>query len=132
MKDGFSTKQELALDTLLKTPNVAEAARISGLARSTMHKYLSNPGFKAELFRRRRDQMAEGSAELRAGVKSAARELREIIEKKSTSDQVKINAINSLLTHAARFAELTDIEEQLADIVARQDEIDKRNRGIYT
>lgn len=129
MKKKFTDRQESALAVLVNTPNIAEAARECGLHRSTLFTYLQNPDFKAELHRRKAEQLQEGEAELRAGIKDAAAELRKIITRKSTSDQIRINAINTLLTHAERFAELVDLSDQLQDIEERQAEIDRRHNG---
>lgn len=129
MKKKFTPNQEKALAVLVNTPSVAEAARECGLHRNSLFTYLADPDFKAELHRRKAEQLQEGEAELRGGIKDAAKELRKIITKKGTSDQIRINAINTLLTHAERFAELVELEDQLLDIAQRQDEIDRRHAG---
>jgi hypothetical protein len=125
----FTDRQEKALTVLINEPSVAEASRALGVHRSTLFNYLANPDFKAELNRRKAEQLQEGAAELRAGVKDSVKVLKWIITKKEASDQVRINAINTLLTHAERFAELVDLEEQLQEISERQNEIDRRHNG---
>lgn len=132
MKTSFSPKQEVALAVLQTTPNISEAARTSGLARSTLHKYLSDPEFKAELFRRKSEQLEEGTAVLRSGLKDSAEELLRIIRKDSTSDQVKINAINTLFAYLARYSELVDVVgrlEELSNIQVNNKAIDPTWRG---
>ena len=134
MKKGFTEKQEVALAVLQTTPNIAEAARISGLARSTLHRFLSVPEFKAELFRRKSEQLEEGTAVLRSGLKDSAEELLRIIRKDSASDQVKINAINTLLAYTARYSELVDIVgrlDELSSIHANNKAIDPMWRGEH-
>lgn len=131
MKKKLTANQEKALSVLVNTPIVSEAARECGLHRNTLFTYLADETFKAELHRRKAEQLQEGEAELRGGIKEAAQELRKIITRKGTSDQTRINAINTLLTHAARFAELVELEDQLLDIAARQDEIERRKNGGF-
>ena len=125
----FTDRQEKALTVLINEPSVAEASRALGVHRSTLFNYLADPDSKAELNRRKAEQLQEGAAELRAGVKDSVKVLKWIITKKEASDQVRINAINTLLTHAERFAELVDLEEQLQEISERQNEIDRRHNG---
>jgi len=49
---ALSTNQRRALAALLSTPTVGEAARQAKLGRRTIHRYLSDATFKAELRRR--------------------------------------------------------------------------------
>lgn len=124
--EKFTKRKEAALEALLDNPNLTAAARESGICRATLYNYLEDPAFKAELAKRKRDQLEEGNAQLRAGIKEAVKELRKIITKKGTSDQTRVNAINALLTHAAKFAEIVDVMERLDQLESTQAEKERR------
>lgn len=110
-KAVLTTKQLRVIPALLQEPSITKAAKRSGAARSSIHLWLKQPEFKAELDRRRLELFNEGLNLLKLSTKKAALKLLEILNSKDPS--AARWAAREILSFAIRAAEIQDIEKRL-------------------
>jgi phage terminase small subunit len=109
--DELTTRQHKAIVALLQNVTVTGAAQESGVAESTLYRWLSQPSFKLE-FRRQRRMMFERAVGLAQRASTAA--IAEIIEVMRSGDNefARLAAAKVIL----ELARETDIEQRVAEI----------------
>lgn len=109
----LSTNQRKAIDALLSEPTIRAAAQMVGVNERTVHRYLSDPSFKAEL-RRRQDELLTAAAAALVGLSGQAIEtLRGLLDDKGTSASVKARVALGWLKQARETVELHDLADRL-------------------
>lgn len=125
-KNGISRRQELALLALLENPSVTSASKVSGISRSTIHKYLSDENFNAEYRKRRRELFGQTTAALTKVSSAAVVALYEIIADKSLPVTGRVSAARAILQYAESGLKSESTAFEMAEILA-EIENDKRN-----
>ena len=114
----MTQKQTSFLKAMLEESTIGKAAEKANISRETARKYLKDPGFKAELEKRRSECLNDTVRFLQSKLTVCSEQLVRIIENEDTADQVKINAINTVFSNFKTMSET-------AEIVARLEEIEK-------
>lgn len=106
-------KKESVLDALVCTTTIAEASKKTGVARSTIYKYMKDADFLEEYNNRRKVLLQENCRALQNEMKGAVKDLLQIRTDKTNSPQVRLNAIDMQLRHTYKLTEQCDILERL-------------------
>jgi len=114
MADELNANQKRALEALLTTPSVAAAARICGLAKRTIWRYLGDDQFKRELRERQDLALSSVTTGLVAGGGLANVALWEILHDPGTSPSVKARVALGLLAAMGKSVELADLADRVA------------------
>ena len=112
----MNAKQIRLLTAMLEESTISKAAEKAGITRATAYKYLKNKTFQTELNRRRSECVGDAVRYLQSKLALCNETLVKIIKSDDTSDQVKINAINSIYTNVKSMVETADILERLNEI----------------
>lgn len=112
----MTAKQTAFLKAMLEESTISKAVKAAGISRDTAYKYLKDPSFKAELDKRRSECLNDTVRFLQTKLTLCSEQLISIIEKEDTSDQVKINAINTVFANFKAMAETADIVTRLEQI----------------
>ena len=98
----FTAKQQIALCQLAAGASNVEAAAQAGVSLSCVEKWKARPDFQKNL----KDAVSRvydaAIAELVAGARDAAKELKRIISDPDVSDRVKVSAIQCLFATAEK------------------------------
>ena len=115
--------QRKALEALLSTNTIEQAAAACGLASKTISRYLADPDFAAELVKREGLLLSEAGRVLLSGQHEALQVLRDIMTGELSKDNDKRLAAVAWLDYCLRFRDLK-IEERLSRL-ERLHEIEK-------
>jgi hypothetical protein len=100
----MTRNQQTGLLALLSTPSVAAAARASGLSRETLHRWLRDPAFRAELDRYREEAFQVALCQVMATAERAVGTLTGLLRYSSPRVQLKAAKAVLDLAFAADFA----------------------------
>ena len=110
----LSDRQLRAIEALLMSASVEDAARRSGLSARTVHRYLSSAEF-AEAFRERlRTRVDVASARLQSATGDAVECLIEVMNDQSASHGVRTKAAVSVIELSWRWLEANEFEDRLS------------------
>lgn len=112
----MTTKQSLFLQAMLEESTIVKASEKAGISRKTAYNYMKNPEFKKELNKRRSECINDTVRFLQGKLALCGETLVEIIEKPNVSEQIKINAINSIYANCKAMTETADIMTRLEQI----------------
>jgi hypothetical protein len=126
--EKLSRTQEQAIQALLTERTLEGAAAKAGIGRSTLRRWLREPGFRARYDQARADVLADATKELAAVSLAAVRAL----ERNLTSGipNVEVGAAKAILDLATK-AQLEDLESRLTALEARQQEGDQSWRPRF-
>ncbi len=100
------------LGALVVDPDVRAACKAAGVGRTTAHRWLNDPAFRAELVRQRDAVLGEALDSVKTHAARAMAELAGLLQSKD--DRLRRLICNDLLGHAMRVREMEDIERRLA------------------
>lgn len=115
-------REDILIQAFLSYPTITEIAEKTGIARSTVYKYLENSDFKAKLSKAKLEVMQNTVSYLQGSLVDCSKELVEIAKSKNASDQVKINACNSVFANCKALTETTDILQRIQVLEETQEE----------
>jgi len=98
----FNAKQQVALCQLAAGATNSEAAAAAGVSLSCIEKWKAKPDFQKSLKDAVSHVFDAAIAELVAGSRDAAKELKRIINDPNVSDRVKVSAIQTLFSTAEK------------------------------
>lgn len=114
---------EMIIQALLSNGSQNMAAKALGVNPATITKRLQNPKFKKKYDEAKAAYLQQAVQELRQELKSSVRTLAEVRDDKEAPQSVRIQAADTILRHACKFSEITDIvseiqalKEQLNDV----------------
>lgn len=105
--------REIILNGLLINTTIRETANATGISEATIYRYLKDEDFKKEYENKRRAMLTDNCHRMQASMERAVNELVAVIDDKSNSAQVRLNAIDMLLRHTYRMTEQIDILDRL-------------------
>lgn len=117
--DTLDFRKEKAIQALLVTPTLKEAAKLSCLSLSTLNRYLKDPKFKKQYREARKQTMETATGQLQAGSREAVHALMEIIRNPKTKDYAKVQACSKVIEMAYKALEMEtalDIQERLEEL----------------
>jgi len=109
----LTPRQRRAVESLLATGDVTEAAAAAGVVRQTVHRWLDQDAFKAAL---REGEAAKLEALSRSLVRlgnKAAGALEAALDDQTAQPGAKVRAADVVLARLLQLKELTDLEERL-------------------
>jgi len=113
---GEKAKREAVIAALLCSPSYEVAAQQSGVAKSTIHRWLQSPAFRAQ-YEVARQQALEGVLTyLRHTMTATVQTLFSIVQHPGSSDMARIAAGRTLLEYAFRGLELQEAVQRLSRI----------------
>lgn len=115
----MTPRQTKAIEALLKTPTKAEAARLAGIAESTLRTYWKDPVFVNEYKRRISGIMEEGTRAAQRAVPSAVRVLLDVAEDEKQGAASRVSACRSLLEYAMRLSERLEVIERITALESK-------------
>jgi hypothetical protein len=111
---NLSKKQQRGIISLLESSTVKEAAKKSGADRSTMHRWLKDPKFKAALEEAKNEQFRVALEQLRSLVPLAVQGLKELAL--SSNDQVRLRTCAEILKAAGTYGTQASVSLALEDL----------------
>ena len=107
-------KQEEAILALLSNRTVEDAARAVNIAPRTLYRWQQDTVFDAAVRKARRAGYALSIARLQQASGVAVSVLLKVLADGATPASVKVRAVDSVLSHAAKAIEIEDIEARVA------------------
>lgn len=111
--EKLGRKKEQAIAALLSQRGIEEAARVAGIAATTLRRWLRLPDFQAEYLQARRDVVLQTNARIQQNSGAAAAVLLKLMVDPATPASVKARASQCILDHANKSLELEDLEVRL-------------------
>ena len=123
--DGLTARQEKLLSTLVGNPNIQAASKAAGVGRSTAHRWLQEPVFRAELTRQRNAMMEETLGSLKSYTAKATEQLINLLD--SENEWVRRQTCKDILGYAFKVREIENVEERL-DAIEKAMELKNPNQ----
>ncbi|HET6456541.1 MAG TPA: hypothetical protein VFI02_19220 [Armatimonadota bacterium] len=116
--EKLSRKQEQAIAALLSQPSIAEAAKSTGIAESTIRRWLKEGAFVEAYRIARRQVVAVALNSLGQACEAAVRTLREIMEDAKAPASSRVASAKAILETVHRACEQEDIVQRVAQLEA--------------
>lgn len=111
--DQLSPKQEQAIIALLAQPTVLRAAEATGVAESTMHRWLDEPGFAAAYRAARRKAFSQAIAITSRYAPLAVQVLGKIMSDEKAPHSARVQAATAVLKFSRESIELDDLAARI-------------------
>ena len=115
----LNTKHRQCIRLLADGLTVAEAAQVLGVGERTVYNWRAKPEFLAALRSADADNLREISRKLTTSSDTALGVLETIMNDTTAPASVRVRAASEILNHRARFYELVNLGDRLADIETR-------------
>lgn len=112
----LSNKQTAFLQAMLEQPTLTKAAAKAGITRKTAYNYMKQPAFLEELDKRRTECISDTVRYMQGKLSLCSETLVSIIENPGTGQQIKINAIQTLLNACKQFTETAEVIARLQNV----------------
>ncbi len=117
-EDTLTVAQHRGVVALLTEPTLQDAAKATGVNRSTLYKWLQEPGFQAAYRDARRQAVHRATARLQEISSEAVEVLREVMGDKAQQGAARVGAARLVLDFAARMTETEDLERRVEERLA--------------
>ena len=117
---------EALVAAFVRTPKIREIQKQTGISRSRLYRLRGDPEFQAVVRERREQLVREAIQRMEEGLSDAVRVLRQIIADESIAPQVRLNAVNTLMSQLANWKQTVEFEARLTaleDIRGQNDTI---------
>lgn len=118
MADSLTFKQRKALEVLLVTGDITQAAQAAHVSRQTVHNWLKQPAFAAALDAGERAALADITRALVRLGEKATKTLESAMSGESIHPSTRVRAADIVLARLLQLRELVTLEERLADLEA--------------
>lgn len=122
--EKLGRKKEQAIAALLSQRGIEEAAHATGIASSTLRRWMRLPEFQAEYLQARRDVVLQTNARIQQNSGAAASVLLKLMADGTTPASVRARVSQCILEHANKSLELEDLEVRLQ----RLEEMEKNKK----
>lgn len=109
---GLTLRHQRLLIALVENPDIQAACKAAGIGRSTAHRWLKDPVFRAELAHQRDAVLSETLDSVKTHAVRAMDELARLLD--TEDDRLRRLICNDILSHTLKIRELEDIERRLA------------------
>jgi hypothetical protein len=116
----FGRKMEEAVAALLSQRNVEEAAKVVGIATTTLIRWQQLPEFQDAYRKARRNAFSQSVGRLQQASTAAVSTLLKVMVDPSTPPGTRVRAADSVLGHSAKAIEIEDIEARVAELERTQ------------
>ena len=110
----FTSKMEAAIAALMSQRNMEEAARVAGIGRQTLIRWLKLPEFQARYREARRAAVSQANARLQQAAGIAASVLQKMMVDGNVPPAVRTRAALYIVTLAKQAFEDDDLEVRVA------------------
>lgn len=110
-KIALTPKQTLALPYIAATDSLTAGAKAARINRNTLHRWMHDPLFRAELERMRKDAESLARVELQGLVLKSINTLAELLE--DPNPRVRAAAVRCALSTALKVGDLREIRHEL-------------------
>lgn len=107
---------------LILAHGVSGAAVIAGVSKNSIYKRLKNPMFRAEFDAAQGIVLSATTGALCDALGDAVTALRDIVNDKSTSAGLRVQAASALLSHGVRYVEVSNIMRRLEALEQKEGE----------
>ena len=104
---------ESLITAFLTSYHPADIMRATGISKSKYYSLKADPEFQRVLTERRTEIVKGAVMKMESYLNEDVEKLQEIIRKEDSSDQVKINAINLLMSQLGQWKNTTEILDRL-------------------
>lgn len=94
----------------------AEAAKAAGIGESTLREYMKDPEFLERYREAFGNLVQDATRQVQQAISPALSTLREVVEDKEEPAQARIQAARTILDHALKFTELSDLLDRIAKL----------------
>lgn len=116
--ESLSPKQQRAIFALLSEPTLEDAAKQTGVQRTTLWRWLQEPDFRSSYMQARRLAVQRAIARTQAVTSEAVETLREIMSDKSAKGSERVAAAKAIIDYAFKGVELEDLAQRLEAVEA--------------
>lgn len=111
--EALTKRQFSAIEALLVSSTVQEAAAVAGVNPKTIYRYMKIPEFDAELKRRKRMLVDRAVMQLQQNCKHAAAALAQICQDEDAPASSRVSAAREIIQSSLKALEVEEIEERL-------------------
>ena len=108
-----NSKRELLLAALLTSPTIRQAAASVNVPERTVYAWLSEPDFKADYEKQKRQAVTEAADYLKSRMNAAAQVVDSIMTDVTTPPNVRLNAASMIIKTGLRLVETGELIERL-------------------
>jgi len=112
----LTPKQEHAIQALLTTQGMDNAARAAGIGPRTLYRWMTDPQFEKAYRKARRDAFGQGAARLQQASGAAVSSILKIMVDQHAPASTKLRAAELVLTHGAKAIEIEDVEARVTEL----------------
>jgi AcrR family transcriptional regulator len=116
--EELTEEQAAALQAVLASRTMDEAAEAVGISRRSLYRLLEAPELQRALRQARAQQMAQAISRLQEEANQAVTTLGEILRNKQASAASRVRAAEAVLEYALRGSELLDIRAEMEELKA--------------
>lgn len=109
-------KQEKAISALLQAQSIREAAKESGIAEATLHRWLKDESFKEAYRAAKREVVQHALCKLQRSAGKAVKVLIDIAEDEKTPASARVSAAKVILETSLKAVEYEDLEKRISEI----------------
>jgi phage terminase small subunit len=126
--EAFTEQQTTFIDAYMEHKNVSKAAQISGVSRSTAHRWLKDAKIKRYLLEAQHDAFTRGMMLIQSSVEEAVSTLTEIMRDQKKSPNARTIASTKLIEFAVQLVRQQQLEDRLAELEGIIEEYEKHGR----
>lgn len=112
----LTVKQAAAMPYIAANPSATEAAKAAGISRVTLHRWMQDPSFRAELERNRKEAVDFAYAELRGLALKSVTTIADLLE--DPDPRVRTMAARTALYNVAKIEEVHQLRNRF-DVLDR-------------
>ena len=116
MSRARERKDEILITALIGNSTVRKAAAACGMSESYIYGRLRDKAFKEKYDNARREMLAQSTAYTQGLVSEAIEKMYDVMNDPNASEQVQLNAAESIVRNNLKLTEQADILAQLAEL----------------
>ena len=122
MMENLTPRQRKAIENLLTTGNIREAADSAKVSRETIYKWMKAPAFRDALKEGSREALERLSRALMSLGDKAVKALEDALDDPESKASAKVRPADVILGRLLQLKELADLEERISALEAAQTE----------
>lgn len=122
MTDNLTPRKRKAIETLLTSGDITQAARAAGVSRETLYRWLKAPDFRQGLAAGTHEALQGLSQSLLTLGAAAAKTLREALEDTTAPLAARLRAADIVLARLLQLRDLVDLDKRLTELEKRSHE----------
>ena len=116
MAKAADRKDELIIAALISNPTVKAASAVCGVSQTQIYARLRQPAFKKKYDAARREMLEQSTAYIQGIVSEAIKTMYDVMKDPDASQQVRLNAADTITRNSLKLTEQNDILTQLAEL----------------